>query len=156
VEFVERETGYRLDPLPRIIVDRERMSKDWSGSASVFAYVPQASFSAFSGEPIVYLDHTRYMPGTSQWNAAIVHELVHYGQYLTYMAAVRAGPAAVTELRSRKGWVCTRSTEIEATNAEIRYLRNHDPVYARRMEAVNLAEYSACVSGYKPTLFGRP
>ncbi len=154
IEFVERETGYKLDPPPRIIADRERMSRDWSGTASVFAYVPKASFSDASGEPVIYIDHTRYRSGTTDGNSSLVHELTHYGQWLAYMAARRDGPDSVRVLRNQKNWICTRSTEWEATRTEIKYLRLYDPALAIRMESVNLAGYASCDGiGWSPTLF---
>lgn len=155
IEFVERETGYRLDPLPRIIVDRERMSKDWSGTASVWAYVPRASFSAASGEPIIYLDHTRYQRGSVEWDAALVHELTHHGQYLAYMRVRRMGPEAERKFREQRGWLCSKSTEWEAEGTEVKYLRRRDPALAARLESGGLANYASCPRGWDKSLFNQ-
>lgn len=153
VEFVERETGYRLDPLPRIIVDRERMALSFAGTSSLFASVPTASFSSKNDRPVIYLDHTRYMPGSTEGNVSLVHELVHYGQYLAYRAA--EGNGTVGELRNRKGWVCGASTEWEASEIDLRYARTVDHIYAQRLERRNTAGYSACDHrGWRPTVFG--
>jgi hypothetical protein len=152
VEFVERETGYSLRPLPRFVIDHEEMAMARGGSGP-FAYVPYGMFAVLDGQPTVYLNPAQYDPHKPAVLSTLVHELVHHGQFLAYEAARAKGSGAETELRYRKKWECGRSVEREAYGVQIRWLRQNDPAGYHSMQSANVSYASACLFGSEKDLF---
>jgi hypothetical protein len=119
VEFVEQQTGYRLDPPPRVLVNQSELRLAYAETENVFTYIPLAMH--YRGT--IYLDQTRFSLAAPRSQSFLVHELVHYGQYTALIAAERDG--TITGLRARKGWACIRSKEREAYTIQNRWLARY-------------------------------
>lgn len=162
IEFVEANTDYKIHEPPAVISDAATFRRAWSNSTSIFAYSPTAGFMVIDNGrgkpvPVVFIAGDRTAYGSVSWQSSIVHELVHYAQYLAYINARSLGEAEERKLRNRKGWICGASTEREAVTLEIAFLRTRDTELMRRFERVNLAHYSSCPNGpsemvFKPAL----
>lgn len=148
-EFVERHTGYNLNPLPRVVVNQRELRIAYANTSSIFTYIPRAMYE----RGVMYIDHTRFNLNDAHSLSSLVHELVHHGQYLAYVKARAKGPEAERSLRNQKGWICNASAEREAHAITIEWARSVDVSTLRRLERVNIAAYADCASGWTDTLF---
>lgn len=152
IEFVEKETGYKLAPLPAVVAAspdfQKRKNSDLLGlheQSSAF-FIPVAlnrtPQGAYHGGLIV-LDGSRFRFEDLRQQSVLVHELVHHGQFLALYNAALSGIQAVTNLVTEKGWVCPKSKEAEAYRIQNTWIAKNAP-FLPQVSHTHIARMSSC------------